>query len=886
MTRARAAAAAASIAALSLYIATLAPGLVALEDTPKFQFIGRVLGTAHNPGYPLYVVVSHVFGWLPLGNLAWRINLMSAVWAAATCGLLALIITEVVGGWMLPVAGALGLATGALFWSASTIAEVYTLHSCLIAGMLHSLLVWRRTGRDRWFYLAIGCFSLGLGHHTSIVLVGPAVAVFAVMTRPRFALAPTTMAGVLGLFALGFSQYLFILLRTHQHAYLESTATNLTQLWGVIRGADWSGDLRPLGASTVATHMPDVARAIFTEVSGLVAVCSGIGVVGLAVRDRALLALSVGTLLGATAFAVLFPGQTGYFLLPAYLVMWMLAASGLGWLSGRLGRARQQTVTTAMAVGVAGVALWHGATNLQANDRSHDRFPMRYFEALVHQLPDGAALVDEDWLVDRMVLYEKFAEPVFAARHLTNRIAQTRTAVMAALADGHQVFAFAKGSERLRLDGVDFEPAPHPLEYGSLRTFIDDLPRGTLVALAIPSQHLSTWVSARALPLDRIGAAAPSLAWSNVAMLGVVGRDEPVYAETSTMVAAVASVGGGSLLGGTGTRAPRDIVVQAAWERASIRVGTREIVSSGQPVVAWWDRSGTLQGAVAIGPDGRMPMPDSSVAIHRLRSVRTWRSIGPEVTTLTDVAGSGHLFIRSVRTVPLIVYASRAQLLEPRAFDASTGDGQMAVTAFMRGAPALMDALDADGWPVDAAARLDGPFIYRVELSASDGVRQLNFGGVPDLVLARWGGSGNSPSVYGLDLAGQMESVDSTTSRLHVARDYHQLFLANGWSPVEDDEAGTGGVATTTATTAELLMPGVGAHDLELDLQLRARSMPSVVSLAVNGQVGQEQSIAPGWQRYRWQVPHAVLRTGMNSLVLRVTAPVQVADMLVRSVVR
>jgi len=64
--------------ALSLYVMTMAPGLIAIEDTPKFQFIGRILGTAHPPGYPFYVVVSHLFGWVPLGNLAWRINLLSA----------------------------------------------------------------------------------------------------------------------------------------------------------------------------------------------------------------------------------------------------------------------------------------------------------------------------------------------------------------------------------------------------------------------------------------------------------------------------------------------------------------------------------------------------------------------------------------------------------------------------------------------------------------------------------------------------------------------------------------------------------------------------------------------------------------------------------------
>ena len=46
--------------ALGLYLATMQPDFGGPEDTPKFQFLGYVLGTAHQPGYPLYVPLSHL----------------------------------------------------------------------------------------------------------------------------------------------------------------------------------------------------------------------------------------------------------------------------------------------------------------------------------------------------------------------------------------------------------------------------------------------------------------------------------------------------------------------------------------------------------------------------------------------------------------------------------------------------------------------------------------------------------------------------------------------------------------------------------------------------------------------------------------------------------
>ena len=44
----------------------------------------------------------------------------------------------------------------------------------------------------------------------------------------------------------------------------------------------------------------------------------------LAARDRALLFLTAGTFAGVALFATIYPGQTMYFLLPAYVSAWML----------------------------------------------------------------------------------------------------------------------------------------------------------------------------------------------------------------------------------------------------------------------------------------------------------------------------------------------------------------------------------------------------------------------------------------------------------------------------------------------------------------------------------------------------------------------------------
>jgi hypothetical protein len=77
-----------SLLALTVYSLTLTPSLSFLSpDGSELATIPYVLGLAHSPGYPLYTWLGYLFSHLlPLGDVAYRINLMSAVLGALACG--------------------------------------------------------------------------------------------------------------------------------------------------------------------------------------------------------------------------------------------------------------------------------------------------------------------------------------------------------------------------------------------------------------------------------------------------------------------------------------------------------------------------------------------------------------------------------------------------------------------------------------------------------------------------------------------------------------------------------------------------------------------------------------------------------------------------------
>src|SRR4030042_146140 len=176
-----------TLAALIVYALTLTPSLSYLSpDGSELATVPYVLGLAHSPGYPLYTWLGFLFGHLvPLGDVAYRINLMSAVTAALAAGgvywILIRLLPEIVPApWRRAIAAlsALLLAFSKTFWAQALIAEVYAPNAAGVALTLIALLRWEHTRRMRDFFLFALVFGLSLGLHLSDLGFAPAFILF------------------------------------------------------------------------------------------------------------------------------------------------------------------------------------------------------------------------------------------------------------------------------------------------------------------------------------------------------------------------------------------------------------------------------------------------------------------------------------------------------------------------------------------------------------------------------------------------------------------------------------------------------------------------------------------------------------------------------------
>lgn len=169
--------------AFLLYAITLAPGLTWAHDGDDGGDLAAAVGVGgvpHPPGYPTYLLAGAAAAQVPAGDLAWRLNLLSAVCAALAAGAVAAAVVRVTGGRAAGALAGLTWACAPVVWGQAVIAEVYALNAFFVALLVYIAVVGRepRGGRAQALHGVLSgvVLGLGLGTGTTLVLCAPLVA--------------------------------------------------------------------------------------------------------------------------------------------------------------------------------------------------------------------------------------------------------------------------------------------------------------------------------------------------------------------------------------------------------------------------------------------------------------------------------------------------------------------------------------------------------------------------------------------------------------------------------------------------------------------------------------------------------------------------------------
>ncbi len=263
--------------AAAAYAATLARTLPA-GDSGDLIAAAWTTGVPHAPGYPLFTILGRLFAFLPLGEPALRVNLVSLVCGSLAVGLLAALAARLferegstAGEWLLgaaAAAGALALAFSTGFWTYSLEAEVFALNA-LFAVLLLGLAWWwaRRSASVRRFGLLALCGGLALTNQQTIVLLLPALGAIAWLAWRRLPPTAVQLAAGAGLFAAGLLPYLYLPWAAGRNpAFNSGDPSTLASFWTVVtRGEYGSLSLAGPGGEpgSVAGNLAFLGRSFF-----------------------------------------------------------------------------------------------------------------------------------------------------------------------------------------------------------------------------------------------------------------------------------------------------------------------------------------------------------------------------------------------------------------------------------------------------------------------------------------------------------------------------------------------------------------------------------------------------------------------------------------------
>ncbi len=409
----RLAAAAVFFVSFLVYLATL-PRTVSFEDSAEFVTSSAVLGIPHPSGYPLYVILGHLFTLLPFGTVPWRVALLSAVCASAALALAYLLAEGLarLAGARLGRAGRLAMvlvllqpAFAEIWWSQAIYAKVYALHALLLvltAWLLLGFAAGRGLGR---LYAAALAFGLACSNHLFLALAAaPSFLLFAA-AGPMPWKRPSVWLKLAGCWLLGLVPYVYLPLRSlSAPPYAMGRISGLSDLGCFVTRCRY--DDVGLSAWNKFGLTTDIFRQLAWALGPLLLALIAFWIYR-SVRSgsRRVLWFSAGCLAAVAAAplalalrAMDWTAENSYmarvYALPGFAFAAILAAAGAAAVLGRLASRRSRVAAVALLGLLPILTLLSGLPRIQAY---RDPLPETYGRAVLSSLPRNAVLAVNDY---------------------------------------------------------------------------------------------------------------------------------------------------------------------------------------------------------------------------------------------------------------------------------------------------------------------------------------------------------------------------------------------------------------------------------------------------------------------------------------------------------
>jgi hypothetical protein len=405
--------------AFGLYVATLAPtvlyyDLPELRDSSMLQSRVAALGIVDYTGYPTYTMLGHLFTYLPVGDVAYRVNLFSALHAALAAGFsygIGYLLTRRI---FPAVAGAAAFAVSPLLWSQAVVAEVYAMNAMFVAAILFVLFLWRDSRRDGYLLLACLLMGLSLTHHiTSGLLLPAALLLVGLVDRRKLFEWRLALKGA-GLFVVGLLPYLYIPIRASmdylprgivwgQPLVREYPPNTLYGFYNLVSGGLWKERMWAFGPAELPDRLALYLNHLYGEAGQFHVALVVVGIAGA-------FYLYLGWLFHALEYDI---EDIEYYFIPTFLILCVFMAvgfSGLLDLAGRLLRFAPQTARVGVVAALVVIILVSPLADVRQSyaevDMSDDYRGREISDAVAEEAEPNATILHHRSPLDYMIVVE------------------------------------------------------------------------------------------------------------------------------------------------------------------------------------------------------------------------------------------------------------------------------------------------------------------------------------------------------------------------------------------------------------------------------------------------------------------------------------------------
>ncbi|MCL5070502.1 MAG: DUF2723 domain-containing protein [Actinobacteria bacterium] len=209
-------------------------------------------------GYPTFSLIGKLISMIPIGDLAYRLNLFSAIFGALTILFIFLALNKLIKNEIISLAGSLIFAFTLTFWTVANRLEFDTLNSFFIAMLIYSLLLYNEKKLRRQLYFCFFCLGLSLTNHPIAFFIAPAFLSYIIIVQPRILKSIRTIFLSLLFFLIPLISYIYILIRSLQGF---GPVTSLQKFIYYVTGRNIAGEFH--GGFYESTNLQNVLKVIY-----------------------------------------------------------------------------------------------------------------------------------------------------------------------------------------------------------------------------------------------------------------------------------------------------------------------------------------------------------------------------------------------------------------------------------------------------------------------------------------------------------------------------------------------------------------------------------------------------------------------------------------------